>query len=134
MNGHEKYKEQSINSMSGVELLLLLYEEAISCLQKAEFALDDKEYDLFEDFLQRTLRIIRYLIDILDMDQPVSSELKRIYNYLIYDLSKVKAGRAREKAELGRIRNILSELRDAFEEAGRKTVDTHIVRAKGVLG
>lgn len=134
MNGYEKYKEQSINSMSGVELLLLLYDEAISRLQKAELALEDKEYDLFEDSLQRTLRIIRYLINILDMEQPISSELKRIYNYMIYDLSKVKAGRAREKAELGRIRNILSELRDAFEEAGHRTVDTHIVKEKGVLG
>lgn len=134
MNGYEKYKEQSVSSMSGSELLLLLYDEAISRLTKAEYALEDKEYVLFEDSLARILRILRYLINILDMEQPISSDLKRIYNYLVYDLSKIKAGREREKDELGRIRNILAELRDAFEEAGRKAGDTHIVKEKKVRG
>lgn len=134
MNGYQKYKEQSIYSMSGPELLLLLYDEAISRLGKAAYALEDKEYTLFDESLQRTSRIIRYLIDILDMRQPISGELRRIYNYLILDISKIKAGREREKDEIGRIRRILSELREAFEEAGRKTNDTHIVQNRGVLG
>lgn len=134
MNGYQKYKEKSIYSMSGPELLLMLYDEAISRLTKSEYALDDKEYALFEDSIQRTSRIIRYLIDILDMQQPISRDLRRIYNYLIMDISKIKAGREREREEIGRIRKILSELREAFEEASRKTNDTHIVQSRGVLG
>lgn len=134
MNGYQKYKEKSIYSMSGAELLLMLYDEAISRVSKAGFALEDREYDLFEDCLQRTSRIIRYLIDILDMSQPISKDLRRIYTYLIYDISRIKAGRERQKDEIGRIRHILSELRDAFEEASRKVVDTHMVLNKGVLG
>ncbi len=134
MNGYEKYKENTINSMSNCELLLVLYDEAISRLTKAAYALEDKEYDLFDDSLQRTLRIIRYLINILDMSQPISSELRRIYNYIIYDISKIRAGREREKDEIGRIRNILAELRDAFEQAGRMTNDTHIVMEKKLFG
>ena len=72
--------------MSGPELLLLLYEEAIRRLSKAEYALEDKEYGMFEDSLLRTSRIVRYLIDILDMQQPISRDLRRIYQYLIYDI------------------------------------------------
>ncbi|MGL5436383.1 MAG: flagellar export chaperone FliS [Lachnospiraceae bacterium] len=134
MNGYHKYKENSIYSMSGVELLLVLYDEAISRLLKAEYALEDKEYELFEDSLQRTLKIIRYLLHILDMEQPISSELRRIYHYIIYDVSKIKAGREREQEELGRIRHILAELREAFAEAGKKAGDPHIVQNKGILG
>lgn len=134
MNGYQKYKEKSIYSMSGPELLLLLYDEAISRLSKADFALEDKEYDIFEDCLSRTSRIVRYLIDILDMGQPISRDLRRIYNYLIYDISRIKAGRERQRAEIGRIKHILSELRSAFEEASRKVTDTHIVPSRGVLG
>ncbi|MCA4989503.1 flagellar protein FliS, partial [Clostridioides difficile] len=41
MNGYQKYKEKSIYSMSSSELLLLLYDEAIGRLSKAEYALED---------------------------------------------------------------------------------------------
>ncbi|MCD8000773.1 MAG: flagellar protein FliS [Clostridiales bacterium] len=120
MNGYQKYKENSIYSMSGPELLLLLYEEAVKRLSKAEYALKDKEYALFEDCLDRTSRIVRYLISILDMQQPLSRDLRRIYDYLIFDISRIKAGREREKEEIARIRHIMSELRDAFEQASCK--------------
>ncbi len=135
MPGYQKYKEQTIYSMSNLELLLVLYDEAISRLAKAEIALDDKDYDVFEDCLGRTTRIVRYLIDILDMkQQPLAGDLWDIYNYLIYDLSRVKAGRERQRDEIGSISHILSELREAFEEAGRKVSDSHYVERKSVLG
>lgn len=120
MNEFQKYKEASIYSMSGTELLKMLYDEAVSRLTKAEIALEDQAYDLFDDCLFRVSRIVRYLDDILDMQQPVSRDLRRIYNYLILDLSKVKAGREHQKEEIPRIRNILSELGGAFDEASRK--------------
>lgn len=134
MNGYQKYKENSIYSMSGPELLLLLYDEAVKRLSRAEFALEDKEYGIFDDSLLRVSRIIRYLIDILDMQQPISRELRRIYDYLIFDISKIKAGREREKEEIGRIRHIISELRDAFDQASCKVKDTHMVQTRGILG
>lgn len=134
MNGYQKYKENSIYSMSGPELLGLLFDEAISRLKKAEFALDDKDYAIFNDCIERTSRIVRYLMKILDMNQPISQDLRSIYNYLVFDLSRVKAGRERQRAEIGRIRNILTELRDAFEEAGKKTTVSQTPHMTGVLG
>lgn len=113
MNSYQKYKENSVYSMSSWELLDLLYEEAIGRLRKAELALTDKEYALFDDCLRRSSNIVRYLIDILDMKQPISYDLRRIYDYLILDISKVKSGREREQKEIGRISHILSELKDA---------------------
>ncbi len=120
MNGYQKYKEATIYSMSSSELLLILFDEAIGRLKKAEYALEDQEYKLFNDCLDRTARIIRYLIDILDRKQPLSWDLRRIYRYLIMDISKVKSGRERQKEEIGRIIHILSELREAFEMASRE--------------
>lgn len=102
MNSYQKYKENSVYSMSSWELLDLLYEEAIGRLRKAELALTDKEYALFDDCLRRSSNIVRYLIDILDMKQPISYDLRRIYDYLILDISKVKSGREREQKEIGR--------------------------------
>lgn len=127
MNGYQKYKEKSIYSMSGPELLLLLYDEAIRRLTRAEMSLEEKDYDDFEDCLSRTSRIVRYLIDILDMQYPISRDLRRIYNYVIYDLSRIKAGRERQKSEIGRMAHILSELRDAFDQASKIAGDDHHV-------
>ena len=46
--------------------------------------------------------------------------MRRIYDYLIFDISKIKSGREREKEEIARIRRILTELRGAFEQASCK--------------
>lgn len=134
MNGYNHYKEKSIYSMSGPELLLLLFDETIKRLTRAEISLQDKNYADFDDCINRVGRIVRYLIDILDFDQSISWDLKRIYDYLIFDLSRVKAGRERRKDEIGRIRHILSELKDGFEGASRKVNDTHIAKVKEVRG
>ncbi len=134
MSGYNHYKEQSIYSMSGAEQLLLLFDEAIRRLARAELSLEDKNYKDFEDCVTRASRIVRYLIDILDMEQPISHDLRRIYNYLVYDLSLVKAGRERRKDEIGRIRHILSELREAFFEASKKVNDMHVVKEAVVRG
>ncbi|MCI8416953.1 MAG: flagellar protein FliS [Lachnospiraceae bacterium] len=134
MNGYSQYKEKSIYSMSGSELLLLLFDEAMRRLTRAEKSLEDKNYKDFEDCIHRTTKIVRYLMDILNMDYEISYDLRRIYTYLIYDLSRVTAGRERRKDEIGRIRHILSELREGFEGASKKVNDMHVVREREVRG
>ena len=134
MNGYNQYKEKSIYSMSGPELLLLVYDEAIMRLTRAEHSLADKNYKDFEDCLTRVTKIVRYLTDILDMEQPIAWDLKRIYDYLVFDLSRIWAGRERRQSEIGRIRHILSELREAFDGASRKVNDMHMVKEKEIRG
>ena len=134
MNGYNRYKEKIIYSMSPAEQLLLLFDETIRRLTRAEISLEEKNYGDFEDCVNRVVRIIRYLIDILDFDQPISWDLKRIYDYLVFGLSRVKAGRERRIDEIGRIRHILSELREGFDGASRKVNDMHIAKMKEVRG
>ncbi|MCI9360777.1 MAG: flagellar protein FliS [Hungatella sp.] len=134
MSGYNRYKENSIYSMSGPELLFLIYDEAIKRLTRAEISLDDKNYADFEDCLTRTSKIVRYLKEILDMSQPISYDLRRIYEYLIFDLSRVKAGRERRRDEIGRIRHILSELKEAFEGANKQVNDMHMVKETEIRG
>lgn len=120
MSEHNRYSEDDLKSMSGPELLLLLYDEAVRRLTEAEQLLDDRDYEGFNNSLQRVSQIVRYLRDILDMNYSVSSDLRRIYEYLIYDISVVKAGKESKRDEIGRIRHILSELREGFEGADRQ--------------
>ncbi|MDD6196260.1 MAG: flagellar protein FliS [[Clostridium] aminophilum] len=116
-NPYQKYKDESILSMSQSELLLLCYDEAITSLKKAEIALEDKDYDLFDEAIGKAGKIVRYLTMTLNMEQPLSHELKKLYNYVNFDLGRLYAGRERRKDELPALIQILSDLRDGFREA-----------------
>ena len=117
--GYQGYKEQGINDMSPGELLLLLYDELVKRLLRAELALGKADYALFEASVDRSLDIIRYLDDTLDMQYPISHNLDRLYEYFSYELNRVKAGR--NKTELGRVKTMVGELRDTFREAQKNS-------------
>ena len=131
---YEKYKENSIFSMSPVELLVLLYDECMKDMRKAQMALEDGDMTMFEEYVGKALKIIRYLINTLDMSVPVSSDLRRLYDYIIYDVSKVRASGKRMLNEIPRIIEIIQDLRDGFDGASRVVQDTHEVRQASVVG
>lgn len=112
MKGYQQYKEQSISTMTQAELLLLLYDELVKRLMRAEFALEKKELPLFEQSVDRCLDIIRHLDDTLDFQYPISNDLHRLYDYFCYELSRVKFGLNME--ELQRVKPMLIDLRDSF--------------------
>ena len=60
-NGYQQYKMQTVNTMTRSEMLLLLYDELIKRLNRAQIALDDKNYDLFEKSVKRSREIVDYL-------------------------------------------------------------------------
>ncbi len=115
--GFQQYKEQSINTMTQSELLLLLYDELVKRMTQAELALDKKEYPLFESSVQRSIDIIQYLSDILDRQYPISHDMARLYEYFIYELGRTRIGRRKDL--LTDVKSKVSELRDAFREAAK---------------
>ncbi len=117
-NGYQHYKEQSVSTMTQGELLLLLYDELVKRLVRGDLALSKQDWPAFEAALDRCMDILRYLDDTLDNQYPISRELHRLYDFFLYDLSRVKIGR--NKTELDKIRPMLTDLRDTFRAAERK--------------
>ena len=127
--GYQDYKEQGINDMNPGELLLLLYDELVKRLIRADLALGKKDYALFEASIDRSLDILRYLDDTLDMQYPISRNLNRLYDYFSYELNRVKAGR--NKTELDRVKTMVGELRDTFREAHKTTMEQLAAESAG---
>ena len=125
--GYQGYKEQGINDMTPGELLMLLYDELVKRLLRAGLALDKKDYALFEASVDRSLDIIRYLDDTLDVQYPISRNLNRLYDYFSYELNRVKAGR--NKTELDRVKTMVGELRDTFREAQKTAMQEAVAAA-----
>lgn len=115
--GYEQYKEQSINSMTKGEQLGLLFDEIVKSLVKAEIAIKDENYELLEVSIQKASDIVRYLIDILDRSIPISQELYRMYDFFLYEFSRIKAGR--NAAVIEEVKTMVMEMRDAFKEANK---------------
>ena len=116
-NGYEQYKIQSVNTMTSGEMLLLLYDELLKRLTRAQVALEDKDYDLFNQSVQRSKEIVRYLDFTLNMDYKISYELRRMYEFFLYELSRLQAGR--KAAVIQELKPLVTELRDAFKEASK---------------
>lgn len=117
-NGYEQYKMQSVNTMTRGEMLLLLYDELIKRLTRAQIALENKDYDLFDKSVRRSKEIIQYLDKTLNMEYEISYELRRMYEFFLYELSRLQAGR--NSAVIQELKPLVAELRDAFKEASMK--------------
>ena len=117
--GYQQYKQQSINSMTQGELLLMLYDELVKRSTLASIALDKQDWPLFESALDRCTDIVNYLDETLDRQYPISQDLGRMYDYFTYELGRVKIGR--NKKELERLRPMLADMRDAFRTAEKSS-------------
>ncbi|TCS82802.1 flagellar export chaperone FliS [Muricomes intestini] len=115
MDGYQQYKEQSVMTMTPGELLLLLYDELMKRLKRAEIALDTKNYELFEQSVDRSVEIVKYLKDTLNHSYEISTELGSMYDFFIYELSRLQAGR--KKKTIQELQPLVKELRDAFAVA-----------------
>ncbi len=119
MRGYQQYKEQSITTMTQGELLLLLFDELMKRTTRAELALERQDYGLFEASVDRCADIVRYLDDTLDRQYPISSNLHSLYDYFCFEFSRIKAGRNGE--ELRRVKPMLADLRDSFQQAEKNS-------------
>ena len=115
MKGYQQYKEQSVNTMTQGELLLLLYDELYKRLSQAELMLDQQNYPVYESSIERAVAIIDYLDSTLDRQYPISSNLAQLYEYFTYELGRAKIGRRKEV--LSHVKSMVGELRDAFRQA-----------------
>lgn len=117
--GYQQYKANSIDTMTPAELLLTLYDELMKRLTMAELAMEKKDYPAMEEAVDRCSNIIRYLSGTLDRKYEISGNLYRLYDFFLYELARVKAGR--NMTELERVKGMIGELRESFRIASQNT-------------
>lgn len=116
-NGYQQYKMQSVNTMTRGEMLLLLYDELVKRLTKAELALEKEEFDVFDVSVKRAQEIVQYLQETLNTEYSISRDLQRMYDFFLYEISRLQA--SRKKTVIEELRPLVIELRDAFREANK---------------
>lgn len=119
--GYAQYKQQTVMTMTHSEMLLLLYDELLKRLTRAEIALDRSDFELFGASVTRSKDIVTYLRKSLNHQYAISRELRQMYDFFLYELSRIEAGR--KKDVIAELKPLVRELRDAFEEAGKAVND-----------
>ena len=98
-------------------MLLLLYDELVKRLTKAELALEKEEFDVFDASVKRAQEIVQYLQETLNTEYSISRDLQRMYDFFLYEISRLQA--SRKKTVIEELRSLVIELRDAFREANK---------------
>ncbi len=118
-SGYQQYKNQAVSTMTQGEMLLLLFDELVKRITRAELALKDQDNVVFEQSVNRAVDIIKYLKQTLNREYAISVQLRALYDFFIYELSRVKA--SRRQAILDELKPLVEELRDAFRQAEKKS-------------
>ena len=103
--------------MTASEMLLLLFDELVKRLTRAELALEVKDQDLFKQSVIRSREIVQYLKMTLNRSYAISRELSAMYDFFIFELGRIEAGSNPKVIE--ELRELVEELREAFREASR---------------
>lgn len=114
---YQQYKSQSVMTMTAGEMLLLLYDEIGKRLMRAQIALEKENYKVFDESVQRCIEIVQYLRDTLDFKYEISQQLDRMYDFFLYELRRLSAGRNPQIIE--DLHPLVKELREAFAEASK---------------
>lgn len=114
-NVYQQYKSQSITTMTGGELLVMLYDELIKDVKRAELAIEAHKVDTAHSSLMHAQDIISYLDETLNDQYDISKELSRLYDYFNGQL--VQANINKDAAPLKEVLPMLMELRDTWKQA-----------------
>lgn len=110
--------EMKVLAASPVEIIILLYEGAITALQQAEQAVDTGDLPRKINRLNKALDIIDGLSAALNHEKggEISANLAGLYDYMKMRLSM--ANLKNDKAMMAEIRALLSDLHAAWVEIG----------------
>ena len=117
MNPYQKYMQQSVTTMTPAQLLIALYDKAITEINKAIIFIEDKDIPKAHNSIMRVIDIIDALDAHLKVKYEISDNLAALYQYFRERL--VQANVKKDPEILKEILPMITELRNAFYEAGK---------------
>ncbi len=135
MNPAEVYLQNMVENANPIRLVIMLYDKAIACVEEAVDAIgrgleDTENVKVKAESLTRAMDILIVLRASLDSErgQEIAKNLDEIYDVLINEI--VSANMRNDVESLIKIKEILEELREAWEEAEKKVYGKEEVSAR----
>lgn len=125
-NPYQRYRQVQLETASPLELIIKLYEGALRFINLAKKGLDDRDYQLVNNSLQRAQAIVNELNLSLNMDYEISHNLRELY--LFINRSLIEANIAKDGSKLDEIMEMLMSLKDAWVQINEE------IKVKAVSG
>ena len=114
-NPYAQYTNNRINTVSGEELTLMLYEGALKFTNQAIIAIESKNFEKANELILRVEDIIREFQITLDHDYEISKYFNSMYEYIYRLLIDANVGK--DVVILNEVKEYLREFRDSWKEA-----------------
>lgn len=129
-NPYENYKQQSVKTMTQGEMVTSLMDEMLIQLNKSIYAIEEKQIDKANQALQKTQKIINYLISSLNTSMEISKSLETVYVYLRDQLFSCNLRKDVEGIRL--LIPIVEQLKEGFIIGSKQKVKQKIERHRVV--
>ncbi|MBR3788715.1 MAG: flagellar export chaperone FliS [Clostridia bacterium] len=113
----QQYKQQSVMSMTAVEMLTALYDAAMKDFELAKIANGKNDIQGVNKNLQKVQAIFRYLRANLDFKYDISKNLDQLYEYFLN--VAIQANIKKDFSQVDEVITMIKELRDTYVQADR---------------
>lgn len=128
--GYNAYREIGVKTASQGKLVVMLYEGAVSNLEKAMALISDDgkiapgSIESYGNYLQKVMDILTELEISLDMEQggEIARNLMSLYVY--FNRQILDATMSHERTKIAFVRDMLSQLRESWISASSSTANT----------
>ncbi len=116
-NPYAKFQQQNTLTQTPGELLISLYDGCLLDLAKAKMAIEANDLSEANTMLLKSLKIIRYLNNTLNMDYEISTDLRKFYTF--FDQEIVECNLKKDTKYIDDIYPLIETLRSTFQQADR---------------
>lgn len=128
-NPYQSYSNTQAMTANPGELTLMLYNGAIRFLKQAVAAIEEKNIQMSNNYMQKTQNIIIELMTTLNMDYEVSHNLWALYDFMRAHL--IEANIHKDAGKVQEVIELLEDLRNTWAEAIKLARTEKAVGANG---
>lgn len=116
---YQAYQNNAVNTASGGELTLMLYNSCIKFIRQAIKDVEAKDFEKKNTHIQKAQRIIQELMLTLDQDIAISKEMLPLYDFMYFQLTEANVNNETKNLEVAL--SLAIDFRDTWKEVLLKT-------------
>ncbi len=111
---YEAYQNNAVNTASGGELTLMLYNGCMKFIKQAKKDMEEKNYEAKNNNIQKAQAIIQELMITLDPQYEISKQMMPLYEFMHHTLTQANIKNDQEK--LDQVLEFVTEFRDTWKQ------------------
>jgi flagellar protein FliS len=105
--------------MSPGEIVVALFNECLKTLAYAKEHIKNKNYPGKSECFAKAKKILNYMTASLDMKYPISTDLARLYEFYIWEITRINSSNNVE--QIDSLITMITDIRDGFKGASAQT-------------